>query len=49
MAGCFQQEGARTSVAPEEVAVVVEEDRFGGVEDQLYSVVVEDGLVVPAG
>ena len=34
---------------PGEVVVGVEEDRFGRVEDLIYSVVVEGGWVVPAG
>lgn len=47
--GCFQPEGDRILVAPEEVAVGVEEVLFGGLGDQVCSMGVGDGRVVPAG
>ena len=38
MADCFQREEDRILVAPEAVAVAVEEAQFGGVEDQTCQV-----------
>lgn len=47
----FQQKEDRIVVAPEavEVVVMVEEVRFGGMEDQPYSGAAEDACVDPVG